>query len=200
MRVSETTGAEDTVEIQPLEHTVELPAAPPPRLHPSTWLLFVTVAAAGLLAGIVLAAFVRPAPSGSTAARATVGPNGGTLVFDGKGILRIPAGALREAVPIVIRRSVVDERLRVRPPDGPLHVIQPNTLVAYTFEPAEASFTRPVSITLPLQQARRPGAVFSSIEGTVLFLDGTVDPDAGTITVEVTDFRFRAGRAPGAES
>lgn len=199
--MSETTGAEDTVEIRPLEHTVELPVQPPPpRLHPSTWLLFVTVAAAALLAGVALAAVVRSTPTGAVVARATVGPKGGTLLFDGKGILRIPAGALREPVPIVIRRSVVRERLRVRPPDGPLHVIDPNTLVAYTFEPADATFARPVAITLPLSQERRPGAVFASGNGTVIFLDGTVDADAGTITVEVVDLQFRAGLAPGAEA
>lgn len=192
-------GGDETVEIRPAEPTVELPTPSLPRFHPSVWLLFVAVAAAGLLAGIGFAATTRGGPTGALVAEATVGRGGGTLTFDGKGVLRIPSGALRSPVRVAVRRSVVDERLRVHPPEGPLYVFERKRLLAYTFEPAGVTFMRPVTIVLPLQEARRAGTVFSYVDGSVLFFGGEVDPEEATIAIEVFDFRFRAGRAPGAE-
>lgn len=192
-------GGEDTVEISVPEPTVEFPARPHPRLHPSVWLLFVAVAAASLLAGIGIAAVMRPAPKGALVARATVGPDGGTLTFDGKGVLRIPRGALGTRTAIAVRRSIVPERLRVRPPEGPLYVLEPRSVVAYTFEPAGVTFMRPATLVLPLRETRRSGTVFSYVDGAVLFFDGTADAEEGTVAIEVFDFRFRAGRASGAE-
>jgi hypothetical protein len=191
---------EETAEIPaPAAHTVEIPSPVPSRLHPSVALLFLAIAAASLLAGIGVGALTRPAREGVVVARARVGEGGAIIAFDAKGQLRIPAGALRDPVSIEIRRTVVNERLRINPPAGPLYVFEPRQLIAYTFEPRNVRFIRPVRIVLPLEKAERNGTAFSYVNGTVLFLGGRTNAERGTIAVEVFDFAFRAGRAPEAE-
>lgn len=191
--------AEETAEIpSPAAHTIEIPTPSPARLHPSVALLFLAVAAASLLAGIVIGALARPAPEGVVVARARVDASGAIIAFDAKGQLRIPAGAVRTPTTIEIRRTVVDERLRLNPTTGPLYVFEPRTKLAYSFEPRNIRFLRPVRIVLPLEKSERNGTAFSYVNGTVLFLGGRVDADRGTVAIEVLDFAFRAGRAPEA--
>lgn len=205
-----TEGGTPTVEIPAAEPTVDIPRAgaytpppeptiaiPAPAASPisSPWVIFLVVAALGLLIGIALSALTRESPGGQVVARGVVGPSGGTLAFDGKGRLVVPKGALRSPKTIEVRRAVVGERLRVQPPEGPLYVFEPNGLIAYTFTPAELDFAKPVKIVLPLKQTRRNGTAFSSVNGAVLFLGGEVDERQGTITLEVLDLEFRTGTA-----
>jgi hypothetical protein len=194
-------GGEETAEVRPIEHTpdhtLELRGGTPAALPPGLWLVFLLVAAAALLVGIGVAAATRPTAPGSVIARATVGPDGATIAFSGKGRLRIPDGALSRATRIVVRRSVVPERLRVQPPQGPVYVFEARQLVAYTFAPAQVVFARPVTIVLPLDQTKRNATALVVVDKTILFLGGNVDPNAGTVTLTVSDFRFQGGQAPG---
>jgi len=171
--------------------TIASPAAPPPGL----WLLFLLVAAAGLLIGIAIAAGTRPGPTGRVVAVATIGADGGAVTFGDRGIIRIPDGAVTRPIRVSVRRSVIPDRLRVAPPDGPLYVFDRNRLVAYSFEPRSAAFASPVTIVLPLDRTQRNGAVFAVLGRTVVFLAGKVDPTAGTVTIKVSDFRFGGGEA-----
>jgi hypothetical protein len=91
----------------------------------------------------------------------------------------------------------VPDRLRVQPPQGPVYVFEARQLVAYTFAPVQLVFARPVTIVLPLDQTRRNGTALVVVDKTVLFLGGTVDPSAGTVTLLVSDFRFEGGQAAG---
>jgi hypothetical protein len=174
-------------------HTTELAGGPGSVPAPGLWLVFLLVAAAGLLVGIGVAAASRPGPPGRVVAQAMIGPDGGTISFAGRGAVRIPDGALSRPLQIGVRRSVLKQRLRVTPPEGPLYVFEAKQLVAYTFEPRSASFAAPVVITLPLDRTERSGEAFVVLGNTVLFLPGKVDAKTGTVTFKVNDFRFGAG-------
>lgn len=192
-------GAEETVEIRPPEATVQMPAASG-RLHPGIWIVFVAVAFVAFIAGAVAAAATRTEDDGRVVAQAEIGPGGGTLRFGSVGQLRIPPRSLTGRHRFTVRRTVIGERLRVHAPEGTLHVFEPNELAAYSFAPRDVTFARPASVVLPLEEPERNGAAFAAANGTVLFLDGTVDPDAGTVTVEISDLRFSTGRAAGGET
>jgi hypothetical protein len=178
---------------QPSWHTTALPTASGVLLPPGLWLVFLLVAAAGLLVGIGIAAATRPGPPGRVVAEAMIGPDGGTVSFAGHGLVRVPDGALSRPLQIAVRRSIVRERLRVTPPEGPLYVFEAKQLVAYSFEPATASFAAPVTIVLPLDRTERNGEAFVVLGRTILFLPGKVDGKVGTVTFKVNDFRFGAG-------
>ena len=189
-------GPDETVEIstpsaEPAPATTPLHVdEDPAHARPAgLGLLFIAVAAGGFLIGIALASTLRPATDeGTVAARGAVGPDGGTLRFDG-GHLRIPRGALAEPVTIVVRRGRIDDRVEIRPPGEPI-VFQPGRLAAYTFGPRDVTFRRPVELTFRLPSDARNAAVFArTTEGTEA-LDGVIDADAGTATVEIRDFRF----------
>jgi len=197
-------GGEDTAEVPSVAsrtadqgpwHTTELAGRPGIVLPPGLWLVFVFVAAFGLLLGIAVAAATRPGSPGAVVAAATIGPDGGTVSFGTHGLVRVPDGAVGSPVRIEVRRSVVKDRLRVAPPDGPLYVFEPNQLVAYTFGPSSVTFAQPVTIVLPLNAADRSGTAFIAADNRVLFLPGKVDPKAGTVTITVNDFRFGGGEA-----
>jgi hypothetical protein len=193
-------SSHETAEIPvPAERTVEIPSAPLARLNPGVSWLFLTIAAAAFLAGVGIGALVHPASPGAVVASATVGPSGGIVTFDRNAELRIPAGALAAPVHLTVRRTTIDEAVRVNPPDGPLYVFRPRTLAAYTFSPRSVTFARPATIVLPLADRKRNAAVFSYLEGSVLFLTGDVDPESGTVSIDTTDFRFRSGLAPADE-
>src|SRR5207302_581922 len=148
-------SGEDTAEVPPVAsptvesaawHTTELPRSPGVVLPPGLWLVFLFVAATGLLIGIAFAAATRPGSPGAVVASATIGPDGGTLSFGTHGLVRVPDGAVTAPIRIEVRRSVVKDRLRVSPPDGPLYVFEPNRLVAYMFAPSSVTFAQPVTI------------------------------------------------------
>jgi hypothetical protein len=156
-------GAEDTADVPPIAdpshwETTPIPARPGIVLPPGLWLVFVVIAAAGLVVGIAVAAVTRPGPPGSVIASATIGPDGGTVAFGSHGLVRVPDAAVTQPVRIEVRRLVVKERLRVAPPDGPLYNFEPNQLVAYTFGPTTVTFAQPVTIVLPLNATGRGGA------------------------------------------
>jgi hypothetical protein len=176
-------------------YTTDMPRPRGIALPPGLWLVFLLVAAAGLLLGIGIAAATRPGSPGAVVSEATVGPDGGSVSFGGRGVVRIPDGALDRPERIRVRRSVVAEQLRVAPPSGPLYVFQAHQLVAYSFEPSTLTFASPVTIVLPLDRKAMQGNAFVVSGRTVLFLQGTVDPVAGTVTIKVNDFRFAGGQA-----
>ena len=174
-------------------YTTQLEPPPGSVLPPGLWLFFLLFAAAGFLIGIGIAAATRPGPPGSVVAEATVGEDGASLGFGGRGVVRIPDGALRRPTRIEVRRSVVKKGLRVSPPEGPVYVFERNRLVAYTFTPASARFAAPVTIVLPLERTGRGGTAFVVSDAGVVFLSGKVDAKAGTVTIKVTDFAFGGG-------
>jgi hypothetical protein len=193
-------SSEDTADVPSIidpQHweTTPIPAQTPTLLPPGLWLVFLLVAAVGLLLGIAIAAGTRAGPPGSVIASAVIGPDGGTVSFGSHGLVRVPDGAVTTPVRIEIRRSVVHNRLRVAPPDGPLYSFEPNQLVAYTFGPTTVTFAQPVTIVLPLNATGRSGTAFVAADNRILFLPGKVDAKAGTVTVTVNDFRFSGGEA-----
>lgn len=193
-------GGEDTADVPSIVdpghwETTPISARPGVLLPPGLWLVFLLIAAAGLLFGIAIAAATRPGPPGNVIASATIGPDGGTVAFGSHGLVRVPDGAVNGPVRIEVRRLVVTDRLRVAPPDGPLYSFEPNQLVAYTFGPSTVTFAQPVTIVLPLNQTGRSGTAFVAADGRILFLPGKVDPKSGTVTITVNDFRFSGGAA-----
>ena len=157
-------------------------------------LTFLAVAAAAFLAGIAIATTMGEGdPGGVTLAAQRVGPGGGTVRFDG-GELRLPPGALASSVRIVVRRTVVPQRVQVRPPNGPVRIFQPRELAAYVFQPQELEFLRPVTLIFRLREEGGATAFARVGEATIL-LGGEVDPERRTLAVEISDFRFTRGRS-----
>jgi hypothetical protein len=177
-------------------HTTEIPSAAA-MLPAGIWLAFVFVAALGLLIGIAAAALTRPGQPGAVVATATIGPDGGEVRFDSRGVVRVPDQAVDRAVKIEVRRTRIRRRLRVATPQGPAYAFEPDRLAAYTFAPASVTFARPVTIVLPLSSTGRNGAAFFTANGRVVFLPGSVDAKAGVVSFTVTDFRFESGLAGG---
>jgi hypothetical protein len=159
-------------------------------------LLFCAVAAAGFLIGIAVAAASRPeAPAiGVVDAEQIVGPSGGTIRF-ADGQVEIPPDALAQPTRIVVRRSSFTDRVRVLPPAGSPEVFEPGGLSAYSFEPANVVFHRPVQIVFRLPAGDRNGTAFARSGNDIVILGGTVDPDRETVTIAVRDLRFAKGSA-----
>ncbi len=170
-------------------HTTQLPIAQRSFATQQIALVFCAVAAASFLLGIAIATSTRPKSDQTVVASEDVGPSGKTVRFDG-GEVRIPDGAVTRNVRIVVRRSTVTDRIRV---EG-AGVVQPGSLVAYSFEPTDLTFREPVEITFRLSGGARNAAVFARRDSTVVLLTGSVDADDGTATAVVSDFRFESGR------
>ena len=104
--------------------------------------------------------------------------------------MRFPPGAVERNVRVVVRRAPVTDRIRVATAENEPDVVQPGRLVAYSFEPADLTFAEPVRITFQLPEGARNAAVFARVGSTVVLLTGSIDPDDGTATAIVRDFRF----------
>jgi hypothetical protein len=181
--------ARPTNEIAEPDPTTQLPA-PPSSRTPQLALIVIAVAAASFLLGIGVAALTHPAKSdGELLASREVGPSGGTIRFDG-GQVRVPEGAVSQPVTIAVRRSTVDERVRVGIDDRDSKAFSPGTLVEYAFEPSDVSFGEPVELTFRLPAGARNGTVFARRGASVVLLTGTVDVDRATANIRVRDFRF----------
>lgn len=169
----------------PEARTVQLPAAEPPAIRPQpVALIFLAVAAASFLVGIAIASATRPQRDETVVASDVVGPAGKTIRFVG-GHIDVPRGAVTETVRIVVRRSTVNDRIRVEST-----LVPPGRLIAYSFEPTDLEFREPVELVFDLPDDARNAAVFARRDSTVVLLSGTVDPDTGTATTLVRDFRF----------
>jgi hypothetical protein len=156
-------------------------------------LIFLAVGAACFLVGIAVASVTRPSAVDPVLQSQDVGPSGGTVRFEG-GELRVPEGALSQAITVVVRRSVVDRRVRIDPGGGEeTLVFEPGRLVAYGFEPAGVTFAKSVTITFRLPAGALNGTAFArrADTGSIVLLRGTVDGDRGTATTKVRDFGFR---------
>ena len=162
-------------------------------------LTFLVVAAGAFLIGIAVASLSRAKPEGAIVASQRVGQAGATVRFQG-GELRIPSGALGKPERIVVRRTVVDDRVRVRPPGRAFQVYDPGELVAYVFEPSDLEFIRPVTILFRLGARDGDAATFARVRGTTLLLGGEVDAERGTVAVQVSNFRFDRGLPVEADS
>lgn len=192
-----TEGSDPTVEIGTPSSTVVLPSAEERSPRPSVLgLTFLVVAAAAFLVGIALASTIRDAPPGVPLASEEVGPSGGTVRFSG-GEIRIPAGALASPTRIEVRRTVVADRVQIRPPERPVQVFDPGELVAYVFEPRDVDFLRPVTLVFRLGEDVRDATAFARVDDATVLLTGGIDSERGVVAVEVSDFRFRRGRTAG---
>lgn len=188
--------------------TIDLGTSAPTAVLPSTVdqqsrsrivaLTFLVVAAGAFLVGIAIATTVHEAPPGVVIASQNAGPSGATIRFDGGEIL-IPAGAVSSPARIVVRRTVVPERVQVRPPGGRVKVFAPRELVAYIFEPKEIEFLRPVTLIFRLEESPGGATAFARVGRATLLLSGTVDAERQTMTIETSDFRFTRGRPTGAD-
>lgn len=185
--------SDETAELASPAPTAELPAVPKTFRGSQLGLLFVAVAAGSFLMGIGISSLTKPSTSDRIVGSRDVGPSGGVIRFDG-GELRVPEGALSQIVSIVIRRSTVDDRVRVDAADAPI-VFEPGKLSAYTFAPADLTFAKPVELTFRLPRGARNGTVFARRGTGIVLLSGVVDADRGVATTTVSDFRFD-GNAP----
>jgi hypothetical protein len=190
-------GGDPTVEFRTPERTAAFPVVGSTLPSPSVLALgFLALAAGAFLVGIAVASTMQPEPAGSVVAAQQVGPSGGTVRFAG-GELRIPSGALASRTKIVVRRTIVGQRVQVRPPRGAIVVFEPGKLVAYGFEPEDVRFRQPAMIIFRLSERASDGAVFARLEDTTLLLGGDFDPDRGTVSIEVRDLRFTKGEPAG---
>jgi hypothetical protein len=177
--------------------TVVLPAADDTSARPTLLALtFLAVAAAAFLVGIAMASTLPREPVGSLLASERAGPAGKTIRFDG-GEIRIPPGALASPTRIIVRQTVVPERVQVRPPGGVVQVFDPGELIAYVFEPTSVEFLRPVTLILRLRDRSGGAATFARVGDATLLLSGKVDADRGTVAIDVSDFRFNHGQPIG---
>lgn len=161
-------------------------------------LTFLAVAAAAFLIGIAIASTVRETPPGAVTASQRAGPSGATIRFDG-GEIRIPPGALSTPTRIVVRRTVVSRRVRVRPPNGTVRIYDPGELVAYIFEPRDLTFLRPATLIYRLRTDAGGGVAFARVGSATLLLGGDYDAERGTLSFDVSDFRFTRGQPIGAD-
>ncbi len=161
-------------------------------------LTFLAVAAAAFLIGIAVASTVRDNPTGTVIASRRAGPSGATIRFDG-GEIRVPPGALGAPTRVVVRRTVVTRRVRVRPPNGTVRVYNPGELVAYIFEPRDLTFLRPVTLIYRLRTEAGGGVAFARVGNATLLLGGDYDAERGTFSIEISDFRFTRGQPIGAD-
>jgi hypothetical protein len=160
-------------------------------------LTFLAVAAGAFLIGIVVASTIRESPPGTLLASEQVGPSGGAVRFSG-GEIRVPPGALGSPKRLVVRRTVVAERIQVRLPGRPVQVFDPGELVAYIFEPRELEFLRPVTIVFRLRSEAGDATAFARVGTATLLLSGGIDTTRGIVAVEVSDFSFDSGQPVGA--
>lgn len=157
-------------------------------------LTFLFVAAAAFLVGITAASAIKEEPPGTVLASQRVGPSGGTVRFSG-GELRFPAGAVASSTQITVRRTVVNQRVQVRPPGRRVRIFDPGELVSYIFEPRDADFLRPVTLVFRLRETEGDATAFARVGDAMLFLSGGgIDTERGVVAVEVSDFRFDRGR------
>lgn len=157
-------------------------------------LTFLVVAAAAFLIGITAASAVKEEPPGTVLASQSIGPSGGTVRFSG-GEIRFPSGAVASPTEITVRRTLVNQRVQVRPPGRRVQVFDRGELVAYIFEPRDADFLRPVTLVFRLRDTEGDATAFARVGGATLFLSGGgIDTERGVVAVEVSDFRFNRGR------
>ena len=152
-------------------------------------LTFLAVSLATFLVGIALGVGTRQKADETVIASASIGSRGGTVRFQG-GEVRFPRRAVERKIRVIIRRSVVSDRIRVEGSEQ--LVFQPGRLVAYRFEPSDVTFQRDVELTFRLPEGAENGTVFARRESTVVLLSGSVDVERGTATTKVRDFRFRS--------
>lgn len=191
-------GSDPTIQFTAPDSTTVIPAVNDPNRPATVALTFLAVAAAAFLAGIAAASTVRDAPEGVQLVSQTVGPGGGTIRFEG-GEIRVPSGAVSGQTRIVVRRTTVAERVRIRPPGRPVQVYDPGELHAYIFEPAGLEFLRPVTLRFRIGERDGDAAAFARVGEATLQLGGEVDPDGRTLSIEVSDFRFTRGQPASGE-
>lgn len=163
---------------------------PRPNAAARLALVAVAVAAASFLVGVGTASVTRPADGDPELAALDVGPSGGTIRFEG-GEVRVPEGALADVVRIAVHRSVVERRVRIDAGKEEV-VYDPDRLVAFRFLPVDVRFREPVEITFRLPRGAQNGTAFAlRPDRSVRLLEGTLDADRGTATIEVSDFLFR---------
>jgi hypothetical protein len=194
-----TQGSDPTIDMGTSAPTAVLPSTTDRRSRSRiVGLTFLVVAAAAFLLGIAIASTVHETPPGVVVASQNAGPSGATIRFDG-GEIRVPAGAVSSPTRIVVRRTVIAERVQVRPPTGPVRTFAPRELVAYVFEPKDVTFLRPVTLIFRLHEAPGGATAFARVGDTTVLLGGTVDADRETLIIEASDFRFTQSRPVGAD-
>lgn len=126
------------------------------------------------IAGAVLSAPAPVEPAGDLVGQMPFGPEGGTGTFDnGQGKVDVPKGALSKPETIVVRRTVVRDRVTAQGPTGAPLIFPPGALIAYTFGPITLVLNRPITITLRLP-AGQAGLIFVTANGQIRFFPGTV--------------------------
>ena len=196
-----TDGGDPTADIdRPVPPTSAAPTAFITEVHdeqPRTAVIalsFLVIAAGAFLVGIAAASTIKDDPPGTVLASQSVGPSGGTVRFSG-GEIRGPQGAVGSPMEVTVRRTVVGQRVQVRPPGRNVLVFDPGELVAYVFEPEDADFLRPVTLVFRLEGKTSDATAFARVGRTTLFLSGGgIDTERGVVAVEVPDFRFDRGR------
>ncbi len=168
------------------DHTEILDIPPDPRAGRATGMAVAMVILAFLVAVAVGYATRTPHPPGLIA-NGIIGPNGGVLPFDGAGRLEVPRGALTTTAAIKIRRVSLDQDISLRRQDGTTQDFDKGTVTLYAFEPTTTTFSRPVTIRLPMKGSADVALVVSG--DRVKAVAGTQQGDTFVITTTSFDFR-----------
>jgi hypothetical protein len=155
------------------------------------WPVILALALLFALVGAVAGFALPQGEVGEIVADLPVGPEGASVKFDeGKGTLKVPKGAVDEPERIIIRRTIIRERVRANVPGGIPIILPPGTVAVYIFGPATLVFNRPVTIVLPLPNPGVPGIIFVFQNGQIRFLGGTINAAGTTIRITTTNFAF----------
>ena len=175
--------------------TAQAPVEPVKR-NESRRLVLMAVSAllVTLIARVGFAAATNDAkPDGELIAQLPVGPEGGSMKFDGDGKIKVPKGAVDKPRTIEVRRTVVRDRIRAVSPFGGSIVIPAGAQTVYIFGPTNIVFLRPVTIVLPAPPPPAQGLVFISVNGQIQFVPVTANN--GLLTFRVNSFDFTRGQS-----
>lgn len=179
---------------------VPIPAPPPPEVAPDGKVIrlkgrhvaVLSIAAALILVGAIASgAMTAPEPkaAGELVGQLPFDEDGGKQSFDdGRGTMKVPKGALDEPQTIIVRRTVVKQRVSAAAPTGAQLSFPPGALISYTFGPTTLVFNRPVTITLRLPVTDQSGVIFVTANNEIRFFSGSVSGRTVSIRLNSLDF------------
>lgn len=185
--------AEDTAPIPSgVEVTAPVTRGMPAPVRSVSWTLVLLAAVtASVCAALVATAAAAvqtataPPPPSAPVADARIGPEGGTLRFEG-GRLIVPPEALREERHLVVHRHPAGTATG-GVPSGPV----------YRFEPTDLRFTEPVAIIFDLPDGDRPVDAHVLAGDDRRRLPGTIDREARTLTIHTRSLGFLRAEGDG---
>jgi hypothetical protein len=151
------------------------------------WLgvLGIVLIVASLLAGGYFG-YASSSDDRNVIARGTVTERGGGLTFDSAGRIEIPSGAVSSEVTITVRRVRINRPVRLSRGSGESPITYDRgELSAYSFEPSDLTFLRPITIELP---ARNGGALLIARANSLVVIPAERRGDTLVVTTQQLSF------------